>query len=558
MKRSARNVLERFDKLHGAQGNWRALWDECLYYCLPEQVVLEPSMRPKSSDGEPRSAVEDTTAVYAAERLGAGLFSNTIAMGQEWFRLVPRTPVGESPNSEHLRWFSIVGKIALRKMQESNLPQAAQEALHLGAVLGTGALHSELMDDRAFRFTNIPIHSSAMAADPAGRVLEFHRRMRMTARELLSEFGPDLAGRDLPRRLLECKGSEAKLDEVFEVVHAVYRRDDGDWDNRSEWAADWKWASEYILRDEAFLLRGGGFKAFPYAVFRFYSVPGECYGRSPAMRALPAMRLLNRAAADHIAGMEMAIFPPLFTSDPRYKHYSLKPGAVNPIALGHEPPRPYETRYEKDAMEQLLLRYGRMVERMFYVDLFDTLSDQPRPGGGPMTATEVEERVAERIQALSPVVSRLQSELFSPLVERVVMQLWDGGLLPEPPAGLPSPAAFEVVYSTRIAAKLAQVEVQNLRNAVMLGHEASMAVAEVRDDLLPLYDPRVIARRIAEAYNVPPSMFRSRSEEKQVAEQLAEEARARAEIEAAAALQRPIDAQKTPEPGSLQDKRERG
>ena len=41
------------------------------------------------------------------------------------------------------------------------------------------------------------------------------------------------------------------------------------------------------------MLDEGGYRTFPYAISRYVTAPGETYGRSPAMLALPSIKTLN-------------------------------------------------------------------------------------------------------------------------------------------------------------------------------------------------------------------------------------------------------------------------
>jgi hypothetical protein len=52
-------------------------------------------------------------------------------------------------------------------------------------------------------------------------------------------------------------------------------------------------SSHYISIQGQVIMSEGGYNTFPLAATRYDQAPGEIYGRSPAMMALPALKTLN-------------------------------------------------------------------------------------------------------------------------------------------------------------------------------------------------------------------------------------------------------------------------
>ena len=158
-----------------------------------------------------------------------------------------------------------------------------------------------------------------------------------------------------------------------------------------------------------------GFKEFPFVVPRYLKASHEIYGRSPAMTALPDVKMLNEMSKTTIKAAQKQVDPPLLVPDDgfllpvrtvpgglnfyrsgtRDRIEPLNIGANNPLGLNMEEQR-------RDA-----------IRAVFYVN--QLMMQQ----GPQMTATEVIQRNEEKMRLLGPVLGRLQSELLKPLIDRV-------------------------------------------------------------------------------------------------------------------------------------------
>jgi hypothetical protein len=106
----------------------------------------------------------------------------------------------------------------------------------------------------------------------------------MTARQVFQKWG-----KETPKEIQE--KLETKPDDEYEIVHCVYPRSDRDMKR-----IDYKgmaYESVYLCKDTKTILSEGGYETMPYIVSRYVTLPGENYGRSPAMDVLPAIKTLN-------------------------------------------------------------------------------------------------------------------------------------------------------------------------------------------------------------------------------------------------------------------------
>jgi hypothetical protein len=89
-------------------------------------------------------------------------------------------------------------------------------------------------------------------------------------------------------------------------------------------------ASVYYHADTRMLLSEGGFDDFPFMVPRFVKDSVSTYGRSPAMNALPDVKMLNKMSEVTIRAAQKQIDPPLMVPDDGFMlPVRTTPGSLN-------------------------------------------------------------------------------------------------------------------------------------------------------------------------------------------------------------------------------------
>jgi hypothetical protein len=187
----------------------------------------------------------------------------------------------------------------------------------------------------------------------------------------------------------------------------------------------------------------GGFFSFPYSISRYTQAPGEIYGRSPAMLALPAIKVLNEEKRTVLKQGHRAVDPVLLAHDDGIVDtFSMKPGALNAGGVSAEGrPLVHALPVGNIALGKELMEAERFViQDAFLLTLFQILVDTPQ-----MTATEALERAREKGVLLSPTMGRQETEDLGPMTERELDVLSQQGLLPPMPQILKD-AAGEIAF----------------------------------------------------------------------------------------------------------------
>jgi hypothetical protein len=318
---------------------------------------------------------------------------------------------------------------------------------------------------------------------------------------------------------------------TFKFLHCVVPREDRD--TRSVSPLDMAYASYYISLDAKTMVNESGYNTFPYSIARHLLAPGEVYGRSPAMEALPAIKTLNEQKKTALRAWHRAIDPPLLLPDDGILDgFSLKAGALNAGGVTRDG-KPLVHRLPTGDVviaPDVMDIEKQHVHDAFLVTLFQVLTESPT-----MTATEVLERVREKGVLLSPTMGRQQSEYLGPMVDRELDVLARQGLLPPmPPALREAGGEYKVEYDSPLSRAQRAEEASGLMRTT----EMALRVVEITQNPEPLdwIDWDTAVPEIADIEAVPHRWMRSLGQVKAIRAGRAQQAQAQQAIEAAPAV----------------------
>ncbi len=255
------------------------------------------------------------------------------------------------------------------------------------------------------------------------------------------------------------------------------------------------------------MLEDSGYYEFPALCPRWVVTGSDIYGASPAMDALGDCRQLQKLTEDGRLSLELEVAPPMLVQESGVNGaLDLSPRAINytnTLTQGQEVTRPLvQTRANLQALAAEKEGLKQQIQQHFHNDLFLMISDASKN----MTATEVAERNGEKLLMLGPVLDRLRSELFQPLIERVYGIMNRAGLVAFPPpelAGQPVKVEFiSILAQAQKQAGLAAVDQLVTRT----GQLAQMAGSPAPLDKLNL---DAIVDTYADLLGTPPNLVLS-------------------------------------------------
>ena len=505
------HLVKRKGKLKAQRGTWETHWQDLSNFVLPN----EASFTVNRSKGDKRTTlVYDSTGIHANEMLAAGLHGMLTNPASNWFSLrVKDDSQGTGSGSEAKQWLEDTTNAVMAEISAPDVafPSHIHEYYLSLCSVGTACMFiGEPSTREGISFRAIHIDEIFIAENADGIIDTVFRSFKMTVRQIVQKWGEESLSPRI-KRMYE----KQDFDKEIELLHCVYPRDDVDKSKRA--ATMLPVASIYIDEKEHHVLAEGGFDETPYMVSRWSKAVGEVFGRSPAMTALPDIKMLQEMMKTTIKAAQKVVDPPLLVPDDGV----LGPVRTIPGGLNYY-------RASSGARIEPLLTHGNIgISYEMMTDLRDRIRttfflDQLQFQGAPrMTATEVVERTERTLRLLGPTLGRLQSEFLGPMIERIYGVLSRAGRLPEPPESI-AEQELKIEYVSPLARAQRQSETQGIMRTL----EFIGPIAGMDPQAAQVIKGADTVRHIAELNGVPPMLLKSN-------EELMEEAKAQQEAQAA-------------------------
>jgi hypothetical protein len=505
------HLVKRKGKLKAQRGTWETHWQDLSNFVLPN----EADFNLKRSKGDKRTTlVYDSTGIHANEMLAAGLHGMLTNPASNWFSLrVKNDSQGTGSGSEAKQWLEDTTNAVMAEISAPSVafPSHIHEYYLSLCSIGTACMFvGEPSTREGISFRAIHIDEIFIAENADGIIDTVFRSFKMTVRQIVQKWGEKSLSPRI-KRMYE----KQEFDKEIELLHCVYPRDDVDKGKRA--ATMLPVASVYIDEKEHHVLAEGGFDEMPYMVSRWAKTVGEVFGRSPAMTALPDIKMLQEIMKTTIKAAQKVVDPPLLVPDDGV----LGPVRTIPGGLNYY-------RASSGARIEPLLTGGNIgISYEMMTDLRDRIRttfflDQLQFQGAPrMTATEVVERTERTLRLLGPTLGRLQSEFLGPMIERIYGVLSRSGRLPEPPESI-AEQELKIEYVSPLARAQRQTETQGIMRTL----EFIGPIAGLDPQAAQIIKGADTVRHIAELNGVPPMLLKSN-------EELMEEAKAQQEAQAA-------------------------
>jgi len=237
---------------------------------------------------------------------------------------------------------------------------------------------------------------------------------------------------------------------------------------------------------------------------RFTKVSNEVYGYCQTMIALPDIKTLNAMSKTILKAAQKQVDPPLVVPDDALLlPFKATAGAVNIKTSGtNDKIEVIEQRGQLGIGLEMEEQRRRAIKSALFVDLFLLLAQSP-----DMTATEVRERVFEKMLILGPTLGRLMNELLDPIIHRTFAILARLGKLPPVPQILRG-RNYKIEYISPLAKAQKAAESQSINEFLGFVTELAKVNQETLDNVN--FDKAV--QELAEIKNIPANILRSDDE----------------------------------------------
>jgi hypothetical protein len=503
-----KTIMARFDRLKTGRQNWETHWQEVADYMQPRKADVTKTR----SKGDKRTEqIFDSSPIQAVELLAASLHGMLTNPSTPWFSLRYKDE-GLDADDEAKLWLEGVTETMYTAFNRSNFQQEIFELYHDLITFGTAAMFIEEDQNDLLKFSTRHINEIYVTENDKGRIDTVYRRFKITLRAAAQQFGGGLS-EEAKRKV-----DKDPFDEI-DILHAVYPRQDFNPAKKDK--QNMEFESVYLEYKNGNELSVGGFVEFPFVVPRYLKASHEIYGRSPAMTALPDVKMLNEMSKTTIKAAQKQVDPPLLVPDDgfllpvrtvpgglnfyrsgtRDRIEPLNIGANNPLGLNMEEQRRNSIR-EVFYVNQLMLQQGPQ-----------------------MTATEVIQRNEEKMRLLGPVLGRLQSELLKPMIDRCFAILLRNNQFAQAPDFL-SGQDIEIEYVSPLAKAQKSTELSSITRAIeILGSLANVA---------PVFDYinfDALVKHVADLVGVPQKVLKLQSQVNAEREQQAQLAEQQAQMQ---------------------------
>lgn len=476
-------ILARFQRAKDRRSHWEGHWQECYEFALPQREGTIATRAPGEKKG---TRLYDATASDAVDQLAASLLSELTPPWSRWFGFKPEKDIPENARDDITETLERAASILQGHFDRSNFAVEMHQCYLDLVTAGTACLMFEeapIGEASAFRFTAVPLADVVFEESLGGRLDATFRRSELTQQQFNERF-PDTRAVDDTHQPSEHMSEEKII--VIEAVIPVARG----YDYIAVLDAD------SLQTHEKQFLKTGTYRTSPFINFRWLKAPGEVYGRSPVMKALPDIKTANKVVELILKNAAIAVTGIWQADDDGVLNPAtirLEPGTIIPKAVGSAGLTPLKPANDMNLSNIVL---DQMRERIRHALMVDMLGQPDKPN---MSATEVIERSMDMARLMGATYGRLQSELLTPLALRAVSILQRRGEI----------AKFEIDgrmveldYTSPLARHRAQREAAQMAEWVtkvnLLGPQA-----------LQLLDPVKAARHLASVYGVPADLLRN-------------------------------------------------
>jgi len=363
--------------------------------------------------------IYDTTAKEGVRLFASSLVTGLTPASTVWSRPVPSE--GTEASDETKEWLESVGDTVFEKLTESNFNSVILEFFKDITIAGMAGLFIWYSDDlRKLVFETWRIEDLYVMSEGGISVDTIYRTVDMTIAQVISRFGE----KNLPKALRSVmEGKDFDPTETYEILHVIKPRKNS---NPGGLSKNLPIASVYIYPESKELIQESGYEEMAAVVPRWLLLPDSEYALGVLHDAIAPAKSLNQLQYLLLDNVDMQVNPPFILADDGVLNVDtiqIESGSVvmakeagNMRQLVSQTNLPYAINLIGDLRQQV--QSVLMTQQLLPTDKANA------------TATEVRTRTLLIRKILSPIYSRLENELLSPMMTRIIGLLARNGELP--------------------------------------------------------------------------------------------------------------------------------
>ncbi|MHA1549941.1 MAG: portal protein [Alphaproteobacteria bacterium] len=395
-------LIRQFEKSQITRQTWESVWQECYAYALPDRGLTKPMDKTSPN-------LYDSTASDGVDQLAANLLAEMTPPWGDWFSL---QSMEENPELS-LR-LSKGEKQIKAHLDRSNFSIEIHQCYLDLITIGTACLLIEdapIGQSSAFNFKAIPMRDIFISESQNGRPETIFYKRKISGESFLNRW------KDAPLTAKSLQKINKNPDEKITILEKISPHFENGISLGYTYTACTLDTIDLTKESEG-ILSTAHFETSPFLVFRWMKTPSDLYGRSPIMKALPDIKTANKVVELVLKNANLAVSGIWMADDDGVlnpANISLQPGTIIPKAVGSQGLTPLQTATNFDISNLVLEDLRKNIRQSLLMDKFGS-----RQGAAAMTATEVLQRASETARILGATYGRLQSELLTPLIKRLV------------------------------------------------------------------------------------------------------------------------------------------
>ena len=409
----ASRILASFSSLENERSSWDSRYKSLVEYILPERGFFNGDTVNNGARTDEKRL--ETSQTKAAKVCAAGMHSGLTSPSRIWFEM--KLSDKETAKLDEVKaWLEDSKNRILSVLSGSNFyPMMHNQYLEV-CVFGTSVFLIEEDDETVIRCKTLTVGEYFLNNDARGKVNTMYRKIKMQPRQIVERF-PDTAPEQIK---VLCKNTTIQW---LDVIHAIEPRKQKDREPNKIDGKNKRFSSTYVLNfGDKPILEEDGFDEMPVCCSRWEVSGSGIYGVSPGMDALPNIKSVQKMRENGFSAVELEAKPPMNVSsglkNQSFGQFGLSPGHANFVDTNSIQPQispTYQARSNLAPLDVWLQDYNKQIGESFYNDVFQVLANLDKG----MTATEVSERVAEKLLQLGPVIERMGTEMHQPAIERI-------------------------------------------------------------------------------------------------------------------------------------------
>lgn len=442
----ANALLKQHDAMFNKRSNFNVLWTQ-----VAQRIAANYDDFIKTNvEGIRRTdMIFESTATLALEHFCAALESMLCPASQRWHHLRASDPALQEDQEVQMYLDQVVDCLfRARYAPSANFQSQIHEVFYQIGAFGNGPMLVDDVMGYGLRYRALHLAKVYGEQNSAGVIDLIHREYDLTARAAMDAVQRNIFDEDLlPEEIKQAATQTPERKYTF--MQCVYPNPDVKPGRPGP--NGMAFLSKHLCKDFKCIVKESGYHTQPIFIARYRVSPTENYGRGPGVDVFPDISMLQEMEKTSIRQMQRAVDPPiLLADDGALSVFDLRSNAMNYGALspeGRPLAVPFQTGSNLQVAVESLNQKRAVVEKAFLVDIFSILVNQPQ-----MTATEVLQRAQEKGQLLAPIIGRIQSELFGPMITREIDILHRAGMLPPPPDKILQNGNFsyDIVYEAEL------------------------------------------------------------------------------------------------------------